>query len=140
MKEKLLKINGKTVLAFYIPEATRQNKPIYLNDRSRHAFDLILPEIKKETFLGFSPSGQVSEQVGEQVVKILQFCRVPKSKKAILEHIGLSPVYLNYKRHIFSLINNEYLELTMPNKPRSRLQKYKTTDKGLKFSTKEDNA
>ena len=35
VKEKLIKTDGKVVLAFFIPEASRVDKPIYLNDRIR---------------------------------------------------------------------------------------------------------
>jgi len=70
------------------------------------------------------------EQVGEQVAKILEYAQRPRTKQEILIHLGLSPVYLNYQRHILSLIRSGYLELTIPNKPRSRNQRYLTTESG----------
>jgi Fic family protein len=76
-------------------------------------------------------SEQVDEQVSEQVAQILRACaRSPKSKAELLEAAGLANAYLNYKRHIFPLIESGVLELTLPDKPNSRLQKYRLTPKG----------
>ncbi len=38
--------------------------------------------------------------------------------------------YLNYKRHIQPLRAEGLLEMTLPDKPNSRLQKYRLTAKG----------
>ena len=78
---------------------------------------------------------QVSEQVGEQVseqVTILKFCSTPKQKQEILARLRLSPVYLNFKRHIQPLVEQGFLEMTIPDKPRSSKQRYRTTDLGRK--------
>ena len=73
----------------------------------------------------------MSEQVDEQVRLILQACQTaPKSKKELLEAIGLSSAYMNYKRHIVPLLEDGYIEQTIPDKPTSRLQKYRLTDAG----------
>ncbi|MBI4208346.1 MAG: AAA family ATPase, partial [Deltaproteobacteria bacterium] len=75
-------------------------------------------------------SEQVSEQVGEQVLRLLDYCGTPRTKHDILEFLGLAAVYLNYKRHIYPLLKKGLLELTIPDKPQSRLQKYRVTEKG----------
>ena len=88
-------------------------------------------------------TGQVTEQVGEQVgeqgseqvneqVTILKFCSTPKRKQDILAHLGLKPVYMNFKRHIQPLVEQWFLEMTFPDKPRSPKQSYRTTDLGRK--------
>jgi ATP-dependent DNA helicase RecG len=80
-------------------------------------------------------TGQVGEQVGEQVneqVRILKFCSTPKQKQEILALLGLRPVYLNFKRHIQPLVKQGVLEMTIPDKPRSSKQRYRTTDLGRK--------
>jgi len=74
---------------------------------------------------------QVTEQVSEQVT-ILKFCSTPKQKQEILARLRLSPVYLNFKRHIQPLVEQGFLEMTIPDKPRSSKQRYKTTDLGRK--------
>jgi len=78
---------------------------------------------------------QVGEQVGEQVseqVTILEFCSMPRRKQEILAHLGLRPVYLNFKRHIQPLVEQGFLEMTISDKPRSSKQCYRTTDLGHK--------
>lgn len=76
-------------------------------------------------------TGQVSEQVSEQVHKILSACKSgEKSKKELLAAVGLSNAYLNYQRHIVPLLGKKILEMTIPDKPKSRLQKYRLTEKG----------
>ncbi|MDI7261160.1 MAG: hypothetical protein QME90_14735 [Thermodesulfobacteriota bacterium] len=80
-------------------------------------------------------TGQVGEQVGEQVneqVTILKFCSTPKRKQDILAHLGLKPVYMNFKRHIQPLVEQGFHEMTFPDKPRSPKQRYRTTDLGRK--------
>lgn len=73
---------------------------------------------------------QVSEQVGEQALKILNYCKAPKTKQEILKHIKLSPVFMNYKRHIAPLVDKRFIGLTLPDKPQSSKQKYRLTEKG----------
>jgi len=79
-----------------------------------------------------APAGeQVDAQVSEQVAKILRACsQGPKTKAELLESAGLANAYLNYKRHILPLVQSGVLELTIPDKPNSRLQKYRLTEKG----------
>ena len=81
-------------------------------------------------------TGQVGEQVSEQVdeqVTILKFCSIPKQKQEILAHLGLRSVYLNFKRHIQPLVKQGFLEMTIPEKPRSSKQRYRTTELGRKI-------
>jgi Fic family protein len=76
-------------------------------------------------------SEQVGEQLSEQVVRLLRACsKTPQSKVGLLAAAGLANAYLNYKRHILPLIESELLERTLPDKPNSRLQKYRLTAKG----------
>jgi len=80
-------------------------------------------------------TGEVGEQVGEQVdeqVTILKFCSTPRRKQEILAQLGLRPVYLNFKRHIQPMVEQGFLEMTIPDKPRSSKQRYRTTDLGRK--------
>lgn len=77
---------------------------------------------------------QVDEQVSEQVMIILQACKThPRSKAELLNALGLANVYMNYKRHLHPLLDHEILERTIPDKPNSRLQKYRLTNKGQRL-------
>ena len=78
---------------------------------------------------------QVSEQVGvqvsEQVAKLLLHCAAqPRSKQEMLVVLGLSNAYLNYKRHIVPLLEQGLIAMTLPDKPQSRLQRYRITTLG----------
>ena len=74
---------------------------------------------------------QVGEQVSEQVVAILAACKdAPQNKQDLLTAAGLSNAYMNYKRHIVPLLELQLIEMTIPEKPTSRLQKYRLTAKG----------
>ena len=74
---------------------------------------------------------QVSEQVSEQVRALLQYCaEQPRSKQELLAALRLSNAYMNYKRHIVPLLEQGLLALTLPDKPNSRLQRYRLTPQG----------
>jgi ATP-dependent DNA helicase RecG len=81
--------------------------------------------------VGEQVSEQVGEQVSEQVAKVLTACKTqPRTKAELLEVLGLANVYMNYKRHLLPLIEQGFIEMTIPEKPKSRLQKYRLTEKG----------
>ncbi len=62
---------------------------------------------------------------------MLNHCtKEPQSKRELLEAAGFANVYLNYKRHILPLLETGLIERTLPDKPNSRLQKYRLTPKG----------
>jgi len=67
---------------------------------------------------------QVTEQATEQA--ILDFCIEPKNTSEIMQHLGLK-----HREHFRSsilkpMIKNRLLELTIPDKPKSPNQKYRT--------------
>ena len=79
-------------------------------------------------------TGQVSEQVGEQVgeqvrLALLSLSNAPKSKQELLSSMKLSNAYLNYKRHVVPLLEDSLIEMTIPEKPNSRLQKIPVNSK-----------
>ena len=74
---------------------------------------------------------QVDEQLREQVGLILKACaQGPRTKAQLLASAGLANAYLNYKRHIQPLLQAGLLEMTLPDKPTSRLQKYRLSPNG----------
>ncbi|KAF5414740.1 MAG: hypothetical protein C5S48_07645 [Candidatus Methanogaster sp.] len=107
-------------------KANGSPEPVFETDDDRNYFMTILaahPEARV--------SEQVIEQVSVQVIQILEFCRTERKKQKILNYLNLSPAYTNYKRHILPLLQNGLLSFTIPDKPRSRSQKYKITESGL---------
>lgn len=83
-----------------------------------------------------SDSGAQEAQVGllKWQVDILQSCLVnERSGKEILEIAGYKSRTGNFKKGLQKLINFQLLEMTIPDKPKSRLQKYRLTEKGRKY-------
>lgn len=74
-------------------------------------------------------SDQVSDQVesSEVVEKILDFCKVARTKKEISEYIGYKNLIYMTRTFIKPLIESGRLLYTIPEKPQSRFQKYMTT-------------
>lgn len=64
---------------------------------------------------------------------ILSYCYRPQKRRDILSRIGLLSNQSNYKRHIYPLIRLGYLALTVPEKPNSKNQQYKTTPTGQAY-------
>ncbi|RLD77656.1 MAG: ATP-dependent DNA helicase [Bacteroidetes bacterium] len=67
----------------------------------------------------------------DQVTTILKFCKQAATRKSILEIIEYKNHTDNYKKYILPLIENDLLQFTIPDTPKSSKQKYKITEKGL---------
>ncbi|MDR1028298.1 MAG: Fic family protein [Clostridiales Family XIII bacterium] len=52
------------------------------------------------------------------------------SRQDLFESIGLKNDFRSFKRNVEPLIANGYIEMTVPDKPSSKLQKYRITDQG----------
>ena len=98
-----------------------------------------LPEPEFENFSGgfqivFKPVralGEQDEQVTAQVTaQVATFCGEPKSAKEIMAELGLKHWKTFQTNYLKPLLNEGVLERTIPNKPNSRLQKYRLTDEG----------
>ena len=80
----------------------------------------------------------VQESVQEKHVKvsltksqkdIVNFCSVPRTAQEILDRLGLTNHSANRKRHIQTLVEMGVLEMTIPEKPNDRNQKYRKRKK-----------
>ena len=106
---------------------------------TREGFRLTLPLKPQGQGGDAQVTGQVGEQVGEQVIAVLTAAaEKPATKQELLKAAGLSNAYLNYKRHILPMLEAGLIERTIPEKPQSRLQKYRLTQKGRKVIMKDD--
>ena len=54
-----------------------------------------------------------------------------KNGKELLETAGYKSRTGNFKKGLQRLVDGHYIELTIPDKPRSSKQKYRLTEKGL---------
>jgi len=124
-KQDVTKING--LRKEYVGE--------HVSEHVNHINNQDVTEINEfiKEYLGGQDGEHVSEHVRKQVIKILNFCLIERTRKEILGYINLTNVYLNYKRHINTLVNKSFLELTIPDKPKSIKQKYITSADGMKL-------
>ena len=84
-------------------------------------------------------TGQVPRQVDPWVIRALIACSVkPISSREIQESTGLRHRETFQRNYLDQLISDGLVELTIPEKPTSRLQKYRLTDKGRRLLTRLD--
>ncbi|MBH2042702.1 MAG: hypothetical protein I8H87_04010 [Comamonadaceae bacterium] len=67
----------------------------------------------------------LNAQVGEQVQQLLSLCA-----QEPLAALQLSNAYLNYKRHIVPVLDRGLIAMSIPDKPQSRLPRYRLTAQG----------
>lgn len=92
-------------------------------------FKTVIPLTEAATMKsGPKRSDQVSDQVGRDAVveKILEFCKVARTKKEISEYIGYKNLTYMTRTYIKPLLKSGKLAYTIPEKPQSRLQRYVT--------------
>lgn len=75
---------------------------------------------EKSSKLGSKKSSKLAVSKEE----ILKLCKTEKSLKEIAEYFGYKDVYKFKNNYINELINENKLEMTIPDKPKSRNQKY----------------
>jgi hypothetical protein len=73
---------------------------------------------------------QVTAQVTAQVGT---FCQQAHSAKEIMEELGLKHWKTFQQNYLKPLLEVDFIEMTIPNKPQSRLQKYQLTSKGRQW-------
>ena len=61
---------------------------------------------------------------------VIQFCSIPRSAREILEHTGYAYNSTNIANQIRPLVQLGFLEMTEPEKPNSKNQKYRKVRKG----------
>ncbi len=114
--------------------------PVMETDDQCTYFLTVLP-INLE-FIGDVGSDQESDQESVYVTAneriILLYCNSAKSRIEILKKIGLSNHTKNYKKHIEPLLNKRLLQMTIPDNPKNRNQRYETTHKGKTMLNQKD--
>jgi predicted HTH transcriptional regulator len=76
------------------------------------------------------PTTQVTTQVAEQVAKVLRVTDEPTPREQLQEAMGLQNREHFRQTYLEPLVTGGWLERTVPDKPTSRLQKYRLTGKG----------
>ena len=63
--------------------------------------------------------------------KILKICCIPQKRKDIFKNLSLTNQTRNFNSYVLPLLHKKYLKMTIPDKPKSRNQKYQTTKEGI---------
>jgi len=79
---------------------------------------------------GQATAQDTAQDTAQAEIKVLEFCRVERSRDEIQKHLGLKHREHFRKNILNPLINSGKLKLTMPDKPKSPKQRYKLTEKG----------
>ncbi|MFH0784047.1 MAG: transcriptional regulator [Pseudomonadota bacterium] len=90
-----------------------------------------VPQIVSAT----QPPGQVTGQVTGQVLSLLKVALVERSRKELMEAVGLTGRDNFEKLYLRPALDAELIEMTISAKPNSRFQKYRLTEKGKKMVT-----
>ncbi len=72
---------------------------------------------------------QVIDQVRSERETVLVYCQIPRSRKDILEQLGLVNHTLNFRKHLLPIIVDGLIVKTLPDKPSSSKQRYVITEK-----------
>ena len=73
----------------------------------------------------------IVEQLPDTMLAVLKALKSKNlSRNEIFAVIGLNNNYRAFKRNVEPLLTDGYIEMTVPDKPSSKLQKYRLTDKG----------
>jgi ATP-dependent DNA helicase RecG len=68
-----------------------------------------------------------------KTLDIIYYLAEEKSRTELFEFLGLENQTLNFNTNIKPLIDDGLIEMTLPDKPKSRYQKYRLTEKGKKL-------
>jgi ATP-dependent DNA helicase RecG len=64
---------------------------------------------------------------------VLRFCQTPRAAAEIQAVIGFKHTTYFRRTYLVPLLSVGYLAMTVPDKPRSRMQRYQTTERGAEW-------
>ena len=97
--------------------------------------DIDISEFKNEIRDWLSTRG-LTKSLTKSLTKIpgiIDYLEKEKSRVELFEFLGLENQTLNFNNNIKPLIDYGFIEMTLPDIPKSRYQKYRLTEKGKKL-------
>lgn len=89
----------------------RRNEFVVTLYNSVHADEISTPATEKSEF------------------DLLNFCKTPRTKQEIADYIGVKTLFYTMQHYVRPLLDTKQLAMTIPDKPKSRNQKYYTIQK-----------
>ena len=68
-----------------------------------------------------------------KIIGLIDFLVTEKTREELLEFLEIGNQTINFNANIKPLLENGIIELTIPDKPNSRFQRYRLTEKGRKL-------
>ena len=72
----------------------------------------------------YNETNSQDDHFDENVTKLLDFCSSPRSREEIADFVGIKTVFYVVEHYVKPLINSGKLRMTIPEKPKSKLQRY----------------
>ncbi len=107
---------------------------------SENSFDLA--PVMKQRFIDKAHDkahDEAHDKLNETEMKILQACKTAMSTPELLKILGYKSRTGNYKNALTSLLEAELIEMTIPESPRSKSQKYIISAKGIDLMKQWEN-
>jgi ATP-dependent DNA helicase RecG len=115
-----------------IKKAMRKNgspEPLFDTDDELSYFLVVLPAHPAWDQVG----DQVRVQTEDTVRTVLEYCLRPKKRREIMTELGVYNNHKSFIKYIKVLVDGELLALTIPSKPTSSNQQYRTTPLGADY-------
>jgi ATP-dependent DNA helicase RecG len=121
--------------------------PALKNDRAHKAFEFFIPGLDKEldmasdlmmamfSVAGKTPAGtgEAATEVTREVEKLLGCVRGEMTRRELQAELNPRVEQNIRQKYLTPALRVGYVEMTVPNKPNSRLQKYRLTQKGIAY-------
>lgn len=128
MSRSATKITHKDVDAAFSKGISIEQLSVLLNNDISGVKDY-LREILSNMEATKTATKSVSKSTSK-LLKVIDALTQTKTRESLLKELGLSNHSDNYEAYIKPLLRNGLIELTLPEKPTSRFQEYRITDKG----------
>lgn len=104
-------------------QALGYGAPTYDNDRARKAFESFLPQPRELT-------GRAAPEVAPEVGRLLHTLEGEMSRRTLQNALGLKDNDHVREAYLLPALAAGVVEMTLPDKPNSRLQRYRLTELG----------
>lgn len=110
-----------------IPDSTLDTIPDTIHNSIPNSIHDTIPDSIPDSQLAHKRLRK--KDLNDKQKDIINFCSVPRTSKEILQRVGVSYHSTNVQKYITDLIDNGFLERTIPEQPFDKNQKYRRVKK-----------